>query len=87
MVDKRQHVRTAFSASVKLIHPQIGEACFDTRDMSNGGVFLYTGDQVALPVGTDVRLQAQDMPEDAPIVRATIVRIEGSGIALMFAED
>lgn len=85
--EKRKHVRTGFSAEVKLMHPAIGSLCAETRDMSNGGLFLLTGDRLDLPLGAEVTVQSLDMAEDAPIIRATIVRIESEGIALMFCED
>ncbi len=86
MVEKRKHVRTEFSGRVKVMHPLIGAVEVELRDISNGGVFLFTGDQFGLPVGEVVRLQAQDL-EDAPVLSARIVRIEEKGIALMFDED
>jgi len=86
MVEKRKHVRTEFSGRVKVMHPLIGAVEVDLRDISNGGVFLFTGDQFGLPVGEVVRLQAQDL-EDAPVLSARIVRIEEKGIALVFDED
>jgi len=66
------------------MHPSFGSVLVKTRDMSDGGVFLYTAGQVALPAGATVSIQAQDMMEDAPIVKAKIIRIEPQGIALQF---
>ena len=87
MEEKRQHVRTTVSARVKLMHPSLGSRPFKTRDMSHGGLFLMTGDQVDLPLGTEVSIQALDMFEEAPIVKAKIVRVESQGIALQFVSD
>ena len=86
MVEKRKHVRTEFSGRVKVMHPQLGAVEVELRDISNGGVFLFTGGQFDLPVGEVVRVQAQDL-EDAPVLSAQIVRVEEKGIALMFEED
>jgi hypothetical protein len=86
MVEKRKHVRTEFSGRVKVMHPQFGAVEVELRDISNGGVFLFTGDQFGLSVGEVVRVQAQDL-EDAPVLNARIVRIEAKGIALMFEEE
>ena len=85
MVEKRQHLRTAFNGRVMVTHPEFGslEACM--RDISNGGVFLFTGDQVDLPLGSELTIQALDI-EDAPVLTAEIVRKEAAGIALMFKE-
>jgi len=86
MVEKRKYVRTEFSGPVKVMHPQLGSMEAELRDISNGGIFLFTGDQLGLPVGEVVRVQAQDL-EDAPVLNARIVRVEAKGIALMFDED
>jgi hypothetical protein len=84
MSEKRQHVRTAFPAELKLMHPSFGALSVKSRDMSNGGVFVFTGGEVDLPVGTEVSVQAEDM-EGAPVVQATVVRVEAEGVALMFS--
>ena len=86
MVEKRKHVRTEFSGRVKIMHPQLGSVEHEMRDISNGGVFLYTVEPLGLPVGEVVRVQAQDL-EDAPVLNARVVRVEPRGIALMFEED
>lgn len=85
MQEKRNHVRTAFSANVKLTHDAVEIPDLKMRDMSDGGVFLFTGDRVDLPVGETVEIQATDI-EDAPILKAQIVRREAAGIALMFLD-
>jgi hypothetical protein len=64
----------------------MGDLDVQMRDMSDGGVFLFTGDRVDLPVGTLVQIQALDI-EDAPVLSAQIVRREIAGIGLMFSED
>ena len=55
------------------------------RDMSDGGIFLYTGDQVDLPIGEQVEVQAMDI-DNAPVLKARIVRREAEGLALMFVD-
>jgi len=85
MQEKRKHVRTAFSANVRFIHASVGTLDVEMRDLSDGGVFLITGDRVDLPVGERVEIQALDI-EDAPVLSAQIVRHELTGIALMFVE-
>ena len=86
MQEKRKHLRTAFSANVRLMHANIGTLDVEMRDMSDGGVFLSTGDRVDLPVGERVEIQALDI-EDAPLLSAQIVRSDSEGIALIFIED
>jgi len=86
MAEKRKHVRTEFSGRVKVMHARLGSVEVELRDLSNGGAFLFTGDQFGLAVGERVRIQALDI-EDAPVLNAQIVRVEEKGIALMFEED
>ncbi len=86
MQEKRKYIRTAFGANVRLMHANIGTLDVEMRDMSDGGVFLFTGDRVDLPVGERVKIQALDM-EDAPLLEVQIVRRDSEGIALMFIED
>ena len=87
MEEKRQHIRTTVSASVKLMHPSFGSLKVKTRDMSHGGLFIMTGSELDLPIGTEISVQALDMFEEAPIVKAKIVRIESQGIALQFTTE
>ena len=87
MSEKRKHVRTTVSAAVELMHPSFGSLSVKTRDMSNGGVFLFTGNRIELPVGTEVSVQAQEMMVEAPIVKAKIIRVEADGVALEFIRD
>lgn len=86
MNEKRKHVRTAFSAGIRLMHESVGTLDVEMRDMSDGGVFLFTGERVDLPVGERVKIQSLDV-DDAPVLSARIVRRETRGIALMFSED
>ena len=87
MEEKRRHVRTTVSASVKLMHPSFGSLRLKTRDVSHGGLFIMTGGEVDLPLGTQVSVQALGMIEEAPVVQAKIVRIESQGIALQFTSE
>jgi hypothetical protein len=86
MTEKRKHIRTAFSADVKLIHGAIGELKLTMRDMSDGGVFLFSTKLADLPLGALVQIQALDI-EDAPLLNAVIVRREATGVGLQFVEE
>jgi c-di-GMP-binding flagellar brake protein YcgR len=86
MNEKRKHVRTAFSAYVKFMHASVGELKLKMRDMSDGGVFLFSTDLADLPLGEAVQIQALDI-EDAPLLNAIIVRRETVGIGLRFVEE
>jgi hypothetical protein len=67
------------------MHPAVGELQVGMRDMSDGGVFLFTGDRNDLAIGDTVEIQALDI-EDAPVLKARIVRREPDGIGLMFLD-
>lgn len=86
MDEKRKHIRTAFSANVKFMHASVGELDLKMRDMSDGGVFLFSTDLADLPLGEVVQIQALDI-EDAPLLNAIIVRRETDGIGLQFVEE
>lgn len=86
MTEKRKHIRTAFSANVKLVHGSIGELELTMRDMSDGGVFLFSTELADLPLGALVQIQALDI-DDAPLLNAVIVRREPTGVGLQFVEE
>lgn len=87
MHEKRKHIRTEFSGHVRLMHASFdGDIELVMRDMSDGGVFLFSGEQVDLPVGERVQIQSLDI-DDAPLLEAQVVRCDQTGIALMFVWD
>jgi hypothetical protein len=86
MKDDREYARTPFSAPVKVVHPEFGELTFKMRDMSNGGVFLLTGNELPLPKGEIVQIQVQGMLADAPLLDAEIIRKDEEGTALKFCD-
>jgi len=87
MNDKRRHERIAFPSEVKVMHPDFPSLIGRTRDISDGGVYLFLDIKPGLRAGTQVTLQALDTSAEAPLVRATVVRVEADGIALMFHSD
>ena len=68
------------------MHASTGELTLTMRDMSDGGVFLFSGDSIDLQPGETVQIQALDI-EDAPLLKAVIVRRESAGIGLQFVEE
>jgi hypothetical protein len=87
MNDKRRHERIAFPSEVTLTDPDFGAITTHTRDVSDGGVFLFIDQAHSLQVGVRVTLQVRDMSGEAPIVRAKVVRVEDDGVALMYEQD
>jgi hypothetical protein len=68
------------------MHPVAGDCDVEMRDMSDGGVFVFTANRDDYPVGEVVRIQSLDI-EDAPVLSARVMRHEADGIGLMFIED
>jgi hypothetical protein len=58
-----------------------------TRDISEGGVFILTPDQDLPPIGSIVSGQVQGMGEQAPILQMEIVREEPLGLGLKFISN
>ena len=84
MDETREHVRIPLSVPVKVMHADFGEKIFKMRDMSEGGVFLLTGNDLPSPIGTIVKIQVQGMLEDAPVLDAEVIRKDKDGTALKY---
>jgi len=87
MSENRIHPRTPMKCQVKVSHPSIGEVMVNTRDISDGGIFLITDDIPMPPVGSLVQGQVQGMGVGGPILKLEIVRIEPAGIGLKFINE
>ena len=86
--DRREHFRTAMSARVKVIHEELGEYVFPTRDISDGGIFIaLEGASFAPNLGDKVVVQVQGLPVPAPILNMVVVRKTDEGYGLQFALD
>ncbi|MFT7372573.1 MAG: hypothetical protein ACI9T9_001260 [Oleiphilaceae bacterium] len=84
MSDNRSNLRTPLKCQVKVSHDSIGDILVNTRDISDGGIFLLTENIYMPPIGTIVQGQVQGMGMVAPILKMEIVRIEPAGIGLRF---
>jgi len=82
--NRRRHMRTKLRARIKLKHPSIGEVIVHTGDISDGGVFIYSDGADLPPMGSEVKVQVQDLPVDAPELDARIVRMQPEGVGLEF---
>jgi c-di-GMP-binding flagellar brake protein YcgR len=84
--EKRKHIRTKLTSNVKLIHPDTGPIEVQTKDISDGGIYLISSTFDLPPVGTQVKVQLIDTPFEAPVLDMQIVRIENEGFGLAFME-
>ena len=73
---------------IKISHPAFGSLTAQTKDLSDGGVFIEHPDLAALAVGDEVTGQVQDMPIEAPVLRMVIQRVvAGEGVGLAFLDE
>lgn len=86
--DRREHLRTSMSATVKVEHETLGSFVFGTRDISDGGVFIAVEDQQFAPeLGDKVAVQVQGLPMEAPILHMVVRRKTFEGYGLQFADS
>ncbi|MAZ06520.1 MAG: pilus assembly protein PilZ [Halomonas sp.] len=86
--DRREHMRTAMSAKVKLVHEELGDFIFSTRDISDGGVFVVVDTEPFAPrVGDRVTVQVQGLPVPAPVLDMVVVRKTNDGYGLQFDQN
>ncbi|MFC4258880.1 PilZ domain-containing protein [Marinobacter lacisalsi] len=86
--DRREHIRTALNAKVRVVHNDLGEGLFSTRDISDGGVFVVVEDGSFVPeIGDVVIIQVQGLPVPAPELTMVVVRKSVDGFGLQFADE
>ncbi|PHQ24057.1 pilus assembly protein PilZ [Marinobacter guineae] len=86
--DRREHMRTAMSAKVKLVHEELGDFIFSTRDISDGGVFVVVDTEPFVPqIGDKVTVQVQGLPVPAPVLDMVVVRKTNDGYGLQFDQN
>ena len=84
MREKRQSVRTPFTATVKLTHIDSGEYILRTGNISDTGIYVLSEGKDVPAVGDEVVVQVQGMPgPDAPILKMRVVREDKEGIGLV----
>ncbi|HJW81767.1 MAG TPA: PilZ domain-containing protein [Acidiferrobacterales bacterium] len=89
MRENRRDERYPISVEVEVMIPGFWKKrrqMLRTRDMSNSGVFLESGNQPCPPVGAEleVRISGPVGGEAPPVVRARVVRVSGDGMAVVF---
>lgn len=84
MTNNRRHSRHPIGVSIKISHESIDEITIETKDVSDGGLFVVVNPDKMPPIGSIVKGQVQGMAEDPPIVEMKIVRIANNGIGLEY---
>ncbi|WP_263143660.1 PilZ domain-containing protein [Pseudomonas sp. RIT-PI-AD] len=85
--NQREHPRIPMKCRIKIVHPSFGELIAQTRDLSDGGVYIRDASLAALPLGTRVTGQVQDLPMDAPVLQLEIMRVDADGAGLRFVGE
>lgn len=88
MSERRGNNRLGIKLEVEL-RTEEQEQSLHSRDLSNSGIFLEKGDHQLPPVDSIVYLRVKNEFEEgeAPLVKARVVRIDETGIALTFLPD
>ena len=86
MSNQRRHPRIPMKCRIRISHPSFGELVAQTSDLSDGGVYVKHPDLLALPQGTLVTGQVQDLPIEAPVLHMEVMRVDAEGIGLRFIE-
>ena len=88
MNDNRKDTRLSIRLEVEL-HIEGQAASLHTRDLSNNGVYIEASERQLPTVGSIVYIKLKQgfQGEDAPMVKAQVVRADNDGIALKFLES
>lgn len=86
MHDKRRHERYPVTVEVELVDPAIGKSIVQTKDLSDGGLFLRLGAKPWPSIGAVVTVRVRQTGDGAPppLLRARVVRVTAEGIGLEF---
>lgn len=84
--DKRKSPRIPLAVSVMVMHSSFGERILKARDISDGGMFIYSDGTDWPSTGTIMQVQALDTPVEATILDVRIVHVMPNGIGVMFCD-
>ncbi|WP_144392135.1 PilZ domain-containing protein [Pleionea sediminis] len=85
--EDRRHLRTRVRSKVRMAHNELGELVVYSGDISDSGVFVELVSQEKPAVDDIVSLQIVDLPVEAPIIKARVVRITKHGLGLEFVDE
>ncbi|MCW3150431.1 PilZ domain-containing protein [Stutzerimonas stutzeri] len=87
MNNQRQYPRTNMKCRIRICHPAFGELFAQTRDLSDGGVYIKHPELAALTPGSVVTGQVQDLPIPAPVLQLEVMRVDAEGAGLRFLTE
>ena len=84
MTNNRQHIRHTICVRIKIIHESINEMIVETKNISDGGLFIIVSPEKMPAIGTIVQGQVQGLVEEATIVEMEVVRVANHGVGLKY---
>lgn len=84
--ERRRSPRRPITNRIQISHPSFGTTIAATGNVSDSGVFLVISDVELPPVHTVIELQALDLTETPPLLKAEIVRKNSEGVGLKFCD-
>lgn len=84
MTNQRMHPRASMKCRIRISHESFGDVLAQTRDLSDGGVYVKHPSLAALQPGAIVRGQVQDLPIPAPELMMEVMRVDAEGVGLRF---
>jgi hypothetical protein len=87
MPNQRRHPRTPLKCRIKVSHESFGVLIAQTRDLSDGGVYIRHPQLAELAPGTLISGQVQDLPIEAPLLEMEVMRVDGEGVGVRFILD
>lgn len=86
MQEQRRYARHSSEAIVEITHPSLGIIEYRAKDLSDGGVYVFFGNNVVIPVGTDLnaRIKRHSGVINQQPIAMQVVRHGKDGMGLMF---
>jgi len=72
---------------IRIGHESFGEVLAQTRDLSDGGVYVKHPELTSLQLGMIVSGQVQDLPIPAPVLQMEVMRVDAEGVGLRFIQE
>jgi len=84
---KRTSLRLPIKMKVRITTENLCTRHLVTRDFSDGGIFVDDEELAQLPLGSRVKVQADEGTENAPVVEARIAWTNKQGAGLEYLVD
>lgn len=82
MTERRTYLRTAIGLEVT-----INDNRYQTRDISDSGMYVLAQGGMVPPLGAVVDVQVQGIIKAAPMLKMRVVRIDGEGFGLRLCRE